>query len=228
LHDRYTGNVTPVATTGVTTYDFSINNDSLSKISNRFHIVFKANSTLPVTFTSIKAEKIQDKKALVSWTVENELNVKEYRLEKSITGRNFSTMVIQPASNRNQYEYSDNEFNTSVGAWYRIMSIDLDGSKKYSAIANLKSSNTKKALSVFPNPVSNGQIQLQMKAHPSGIYSYRLLNKLGQLVASSTFTNVTSIGTVEISVENKMTPGVYSLEIISPDQTKETIQVVSR
>ena len=50
---------------------------------DRFRIVFAPSVVLPVTFTSVKAYR-QDKNINVEWRVENEMNIKQYEVEKSI------------------------------------------------------------------------------------------------------------------------------------------------
>ncbi|MEO7768413.1 MAG: hypothetical protein ABIS01_13370, partial [Ferruginibacter sp.] len=87
LEDNYTGVKTALSTMSSSNYDFLINSDALSASANRFRIVFKQNKTgvLPVTYKSISAYRKAGNIA-VEWTVENELNVTRYEVEKSIDG----------------------------------------------------------------------------------------------------------------------------------------------
>ena len=49
---------------------------------------------LPVTFTMVKAYQ-QNKKINVEWSVENEMNIKQYEVEKSTNGTEFTTLAIK-------------------------------------------------------------------------------------------------------------------------------------
>ncbi|MEP7142743.1 MAG: hypothetical protein ABI707_07725, partial [Ferruginibacter sp.] len=87
LEDNYTGIKTPVSIISVSTFDFAINGDAKSAATNRFRIVFKSSEAgpLPVTYSSIKAYQKGDNIA-VEWTVENEINISKYEVEKSTDG----------------------------------------------------------------------------------------------------------------------------------------------
>jgi hypothetical protein len=63
-------------------------------------IVFEPLKALPVTFTSIKAYR-QDKNIDVEWRVDNEVNMKQYEVEKSTDGNTFTKIAQQkPTANK--------------------------------------------------------------------------------------------------------------------------------
>ncbi len=80
--------------------------------------------------------------------------------------------------------------------------------------------NTRSAsgLHIYPNPVTDGFIKLQMTNMPSGNYTIRLLNSLGQTVLIKQFSS-SGNNTETIWLGERIT-GVYHLELIKPDNLK--------
>jgi len=81
------------------------------------------------------------------------------------------------------YSWLDNAPNAGVN-FYRLKMVDKDGVYKYSNIARVDLS-TRKGISVYPNPVANHTIQLQMAGQPGGNYSLYLYNTNGEKLMSS-------------------------------------------
>ena len=88
LEDNYLHTRTPINLSGSTVVNFNIVNIAGSYAPDRFRIVFAPSVVLPVTFTSVKAYR-QDKNINVEWRVENEMNMKQYEVEKSTNGTQF-------------------------------------------------------------------------------------------------------------------------------------------
>src|SRR6185437_9700202 len=91
LEDIYLHTSTPLNIDGVTDIDFNVVNVAGSYAANRFRIVFSQLSTLPVTFTSVKAY-LQNQNINVEWKVDNEQNIKQYEVEKSVDGNHFTNL----------------------------------------------------------------------------------------------------------------------------------------
>ena len=145
---------------------------------------------MPVTFASIKAYK-QDKNIHVEWSVENERNIKEYGVEKSVNGTDFTTLNITRPTNNNGgsagYVSVDTKPATGYN-YYRIRSVDLNGSISYSTIVKVMIGTEKSDINIYPNPITDGQIHLQFMNEGAGKYGIRLLNKLGQVIMSKEIT----------------------------------------
>ena len=82
----------------------------------------------------------------------------------------------------------------------------------------------KAAIVIYPNPVTNGLITLRINNMPKGIYGAKLLNTLGQTIMSKQINHGggSSIQTIGV---NKI-KGTYMLEIINPNNSKQTNKVV--
>ena len=72
---------------------------------------------------------------------------------------------------------------------------------------------------VNANPVTNGIIVLQLINEPQGIYRFRLINKIGQVVhLQSYYCEGVASATIIINAYNLVT-GIYQLETIAADKT---------
>ena len=101
LEDSWLNNSTPLNLGGaVTNIDFSVTSNPASANPDRFRIVFDAaGGPLPVTITSIKAAQ-QGSQVAVEWKATNQVNMKQYEVEKSTDGINYikvNTPVLPPA-----------------------------------------------------------------------------------------------------------------------------------
>ncbi|MFZ4059531.1 MAG: DUF7619 domain-containing protein, partial [Ferruginibacter sp.] len=97
----------------------------------------------------------------LEWATGFEQNVKEFKLERSIPGGNFTTIATIPAtgnsSTAQSYNYLDKRVHqlNSPTLLYRIKEIERDGKYTYSNIVRLMNSTKGKTNSiVYPNPTS--------------------------------------------------------------------------
>jgi len=81
-------------------------------------------------------------------------------------------------------------------------------------------------ISVYPNPVVNGIINLQLNNQPQGNYGMRLLNKSGQTIMQKQIQHTGGSSTETISLDKYLPRGMYQLEVTKPDGTKSNINVV--
>lgn len=84
--------------------------------------------------------------------------------------------------------------------------------------------NTKPAIVIYPNPVTNGNITLHLNNIPGGIYEVRLLNALGQIVFRKQINH--SGGSSPQTIYVNKIKGTYLLEIIKPDKSKQTNKII--
>ncbi len=230
LQDNYLHASTPLYVDGTTDIDFSVTSTAASYAANRFMIVFSQLSTLPVTFTSVKAYN-KDKNINVQWTVDNEMNMKQYETEKSTDGSQFTNLSITAATANGGHSANYLVMDTHPVQgynYYRIKSVDINGQAAYSNIVKVMigAGTDKQEISVYPNPVVNGIINLQLNNQPQGTYAVRLLNKSGQVITQKQIQHTGGSITESISLDNYLPRGIYQLEITKPDGLKSIINVV--
>ncbi|MEP6584580.1 MAG: T9SS type A sorting domain-containing protein, partial [Ginsengibacter sp.] len=72
------------------------------------------------------------------------------------------------------------------------------------------------SIAVYPNPVKDGIINLQLVHQPKGLYGVRLINANGETILTKVIQYEGGNGSEKISIQ-KIAKGIYSLEIIKPD-----------
>lgn len=107
LEDSYLASSIPINLYGITNLNFSVNADVASSAANRFRIVFKSMSVLPVSFTSVKAYQ-KNHLVAVEWKVENETGINRYEIEKSGDGNAFKKIhsVVATGNNHSAVNYN--------------------------------------------------------------------------------------------------------------------------
>jgi len=111
-------------------------------------------AALPVNFMGIVANRI-DNGVQVRWDIADEVNVKEYQLEKSTNGASFSTVGTVAAKNKLAYSLTDPNGKSAV-IYYRVKSVDIDGRTKYTGIVKITNSNSfSSTLKLYPTPAQN-------------------------------------------------------------------------
>lgn len=79
-------------------------------------------------------------------------------------------------------------------------------------------------ITVFPNPITNGTINLKFDNMPQGDYLVRIVNSLGQTVVIKTISHLqgTNIETVQMNKK-----GIYHVEITKPGITKFITKIIA-
>lgn len=113
---------------------------------------------LPVTWLYFNGTN-EGKNNLLKWATGTEQNSKEFRLERSLNGTDYSQIAVIPAAGNStterRYDYTDQRIDrlNSRVMFYRLKQVDLDDRFRYSNIVRLnynKEGNTPTI--VYPNP----------------------------------------------------------------------------
>jgi hypothetical protein len=229
LVDRYTGDQQMLMINNANLIQFAVTNDVLSSSSNRFYLIFKPMQTVPVKFTSITAENVSKSINKINWKVENEINIAHYDIEKSSDGRSFILIGdIASAFNNGQsgtYYFVDS-LAGSDDVFYRIKSVDLDGTKSYSKIVRVFVSGFKNKIYVSPNPVENKRINLYFENQDKGKFVISIFDAKGQQIKSSQYILTETAKILKISVKEIVHSGAYFLKIDGPNNLQTVIPFV--
>jgi autotransporter-associated beta strand protein len=221
LEDSYTGLTTPVSVTQPGYYNFAVNGDAASSAANRFRMVFKLAATgpLPVSFKSIYA-RLQAGQIAVEWTVENELNIKQYEVEKSTDGVNFVKVITMAACGTNSISSRYNWLDETVAGgnhFYRVRSIGVDGKMNFSNTVLVKMDHEFSGIRIIPNPVAGDLIKVKFYNLPAGEYQVRMLTAQGRVLVRKKIHYQSGDGPEKIIPGFKLTSGVYLLQFTSPN-----------
>jgi hypothetical protein len=226
LQDSYVpGSNYPLSITSASSFDFAVTADPATRAANRFRIVFSSAGPLAVSFKTVKAYE-QDHNIKVEWTTANETDMKEYEVEKSTDGSRFTKVTTTAALNRTSNAYNWTDVNAVTGYnYYRIRSISQTGEIKYSDIVKVLIGKGSTDITVYPNPVQNGTIKLQMNNMPAGVYRIRVVNMLGQVLQTTQLKHAAGNSTETVPLGSQVGKGAYNLEIIKPDNSRMSIKV---
>jgi hypothetical protein len=138
------------------------------------------------------------------------LNIKNYTVQKSSNGTNFSnlTVVLSGKGLSNKYVYTDINGAPAAGkVYYRILETDNDGKISYSQIAFV-TKDENGSITIAPNPAQN---VLHVKNLNPGITnSLVIINGQGNIVSS--FQSSSNNFDMDIS---RLASGAYYLKIVS-------------
>ena len=235
LIDNYLNSRSPVNLMETSYLPFTVNSDAASNATDRFMLVFsaKAAGPLPVTFSSVSANRNRYDKIDISWKTENEVNIKHYELERSSNGRVFEKIHTRAAATNNgsgaSYSYLDESLLQGVN-FFRVKAVSENGLIQYSSIVKVSDNKAAPSISVYPNPVMSGSAQVSFTNKPAGNYQIQLINNNGQVVYNNKW-NIqagNSIRKIENSPQSKQlaVPGVYHLRIISEAGESEVMSVM--
>lgn len=229
LEDSYLKTRTRLNLNDTARTDFVIDNNAASAAPGRFRIVFDAaGGVLPVTFTNVKAYP-ENENIAVEWNVENEAGLKNYEVEKSSDGTRFTPAVVILANKNpvnSNYKWIDGQPVAGYN-YYHIKSTGTTGEIQYSKTVRVWGGNSKKGITVFPNPSGNGIIHLQFNNQPEGKYLLRLMNTSGQVIQSAIIQRtVRSSSTETIPLGKNMARGFYRLHIVRPDNTELDVDII--
>ena len=133
LLDAFLKTETPISLSDSSFINISVTSITASAASDRFKVVFRQMKALPVTITFISA-KAKEAGNLIGWNVANENGIRQYEVEKSKDGNQFSQIAIAAACNTTKGSYSATDNNASSGTnYYRIKIISMDGKASYSS-----------------------------------------------------------------------------------------------
>ncbi len=185
--DKYLNTSQPLSFTTVNVIQFDIVNVVGAYNADRFMIVFKQTPIAPLTFVHIAATRKANNNVLVDWAMQNEKNVNIYTLEISKDGIGYQTLTSQmPTANNGgspAYNYEDGTAAANK-LWYRVKANTTTGSTIYSNAVTVNEVEKigDELISIYPNPVVNGKINLQLNFLPEGKYNITISNMVGQTV----------------------------------------------
>jgi len=196
--------------TGTGTVDFStgLNNTSFSQFS-----ISSSVAPLPVQLLSFTVNNIGNKKVLLNWKTEREINLMGYDIERSVDGVNFITLGFVNATGHPDYSFTD--IAPVYGQnYYRLKMIDIDGKFKYSEIKNVDI-KSKATLTISPNPSPGGRISFKFQGlkNRTGL-SLAVTNSTGQLIKTFYFSAIENNTQYMVGLGNA---GIYFVRISLTD-----------
>jgi hypothetical protein len=200
--------------------------NAASSAANRFNIVFARSITLPVTFTNVKAFKVNNT-IQVDWEVQDETNIVKYEVEKSANGQTFILANTVVSKSVRSYSWID-ESPFEGENFFRIKTISRSGAIKYSQVVNVLMDRRIIPFTILANPISGTTIHLYFANQPVGNYSFNLINDMGQLVSSDKHFINAGATAQSLKMNGELPAGVYQLQITGPANKTETLTLIKQ
>lgn len=151
------------------------------------NIIVKAPIILPISLIAFEGHCVGNK-AQIEWTTASELNNNYFEIEQSSNASNWKPIAQIAGAGNSTIEINYNFIDESVadGAYfYRLKSVDYDGTTHSSKIIFLKSCKSNDAeLKVYPNP-SKGMVYFKFSGEMEKIVKNQIYNLIGELIYSS-------------------------------------------
>jgi hypothetical protein len=184
---------------------------------------FSLGSTLeilPVMFGNIKAYQ-QGSGIKIEWSNLTEIDVNSYTVERSADGINFSSIATARATKNDGGKVDYNSFDASpLGGnnYYRIKSLENDGKTLRSMVVKVSVKDGGNIeISVYPNPVADGNLSLQATLLPKGQYTINIFGANGQQVQRKVFNHQGGSSTEVITLPAGLKGGMYSIHLSGAD-----------
>jgi hypothetical protein len=167
-------------------------------------------SVLPVRLSGIGVT-LEQGRAKLNWTTSLEIGSKNFVVEKSANGKDFSAIgEVEAAGStylKSSYSFTDN--STAVGAaYYRLKMVDIDGGFEYSKIVYLNNGKGGTGITkIFPNPFISDIQLIGISSAELTRSNVRIFNTLGQQV------NYRITGANAIALDETAPKGVYIIKV---------------
>ena len=164
--------------------------------------------------------KVDNDHANLKWTTTGETDQVTYSIERSndgnafftagsITGRyNYATAV-------NNYSFID-PLTISEKAWYRILSSDHSGAKKYSNVIKLTNSEDSFNVVNVINPFS-GKLVFDISSPENTKVEVLLTDLSGRTVRKNSYVVYSGITSLSLDNTYSLSPGIYILQVMKND-----------
>jgi Secretion system C-terminal sorting domain len=206
---------TIASNTNNTVSNFVLSNAISSTVLNELTLA-DALSTLPLKWGPVAAYRL-GQTVKIEWTTYQEVNVSGFSIERSIDGRNWTSIINGVAAGNTDaarsYTQTDATYNPQR-LYYRIKQLDMDGKFSYSTIVPVAAIKDFSTLIVFPNPFTSG-FNIG-NADLSKIQTVELFSNSGTLVKR--WRTPQSAYTVQT-----LAAGIYTVKIIMTDGSQQQL-----
>lgn len=161
---------------------------------------------------------------ILNWKTANETNVKKYIIEQSVDGKNFVSIGEKTAFNQieNNYHF-ETELQHNNLVFYRIKSIDQDGSFHYSNTLSLRNYCTNSFdIDLSPNPIAN-QLTIHINSSEKTNLTYSIVNPSGKVILTQSKTIEQGYNDWQINNLKNTATGTYVIQFIT-----EKGQIISK
>ena len=206
---------------------------SITLQPGEYHVYVDRAVVLPLRLLQFTAHRSSSSIEL-RWLTEKEMNVKQFEIERSFNGSNFTGIGTAAAANnsiqKNMYTFPDNDplaVNSGNKMYYRLKMVDFDGKYTYSNIATVNPLVGNNLLSLYPNPVNSSSVYINFSTPVQSRIEVKIEDVKGRIYKKFTFMSNSNSGAIPVDV-SKLANGVYVLKVAGGKNTYNKKFVVTR
>ena len=167
---------------------------------------------LPAPLTSFGVQYVAGTGTIISWNTRDECFLSSFVVERSLDGdttawTRLATVATRPPAA--QYQYVDAQPPGGLH-YYRLRLQRPNGSLDNVAPVFISTEGASTTASIFPNPVTGDVLRLQYPTAADGAVVFRIYDRLGRRLLTTTATLTTGLNVVPLSLAN-LIPGFYIL-----------------
>lgn len=174
--------------------------------------LFDLISVTPVTIASFSASA-SSKSIFAKWNTSTELNTSNFAVQRSIDGVHFTTVGLVKATGigANNYQFTDNNPANGIN-YYRLQSIDKNGSSSYSKVISVSFSAKSNRYLVYPTIIRSGIVNISTSDAVAGKAIIRLVDINGKSLQTTNISIANGSNVIPFKV-NAVAKGSYILQI---------------
>lgn len=201
-------------------YEHAVNPDLINDPSLQYIEDFlnsNGANPLPIELLFFKAKQTNDTQ-LLEWATATERNFDFFSVQHSVDGVNFKEIeqVKGHGTSKERIDYSFENRNPLLGKnYYRLKSVDFDGSSEYSRVVLVEQVG-EKTFVVAPNPSSGTSISLIMNFVPEQNTHVTIFDNSGMVVG--VYEPIDSFHS--IAFQNTLKSGLYFARFVSRNYVK--------
>ena len=221
------GSYAAATTTGSTpAYSRAVSLGNLST-SNLFLGVGSTGSALPVE--GLIFDAVANKTdVFINWKAIEVLNGKNFELERSIDGVNFTNIYTTNNVLLEDYNYTDSKafFNTnSEVLFYRLKEIDNNGLYTFSDIKRVEANSANvNSISIYPNPAKS-LFYIKLYSEKTSEASIILYDVTGKKVLNNTISLYKGLQNIPVN-SSQLAKGIYEISIITGGKNITTQKII--
>lgn len=193
----------------------SLSDAGISFVDDATAIINPEEGPLPLTFVNVAAQKIPGAVA-VQWTTTQEINCKDFMVERSEDGIIFKVVAKLPAlGNGNsikKYEWQDKNIPSISKIYYRLKLISIDSSFQYSKIFSI-SIESNEVIKINQGNIHNFLSISSAESNNSRV-AIKIYTANGLMVYSKNIV-LENNSPLKINEVERFSTGIYFLEVIA-------------
>lgn len=189
---------------------------------SRFYLT-TSNAVLPLTLLEFNG-RLQQNAVNLQWLTTNEINVKEFAIERGNQSTTFSDIGKIPAASTgvtHQYSFTDTR-PLPGNSFYRLRMIDKDGNFDYSNVITIKIADPLFNLSAYPNPAKN-KLNVKTSSNGNSTITIQVNDLLGIVVWSKIISVNNGENVIPLDV-SKLPAGSYFLRVSYADGKENVVK----